>query len=182
MDIKIQIYKYKKESKRMPQLKHENFFMKQKDIYLLKLFSHKGFSNSVNLVTPKTHSKVLLPKLNCKFSQNTPKHKIQIANSSRNLFKSYSVQNKMTLSHKNLKPIQKFSIVLSPVHIKNTNIGLNSSTNSTTNNTSMHRYVNVNKQSCVINYFDKSESSKKMLLKGRINVNEQGCQTTFYKS
>ena len=52
MDIKIQIYKYKKESKRMPQLKHENFFMKQKDIYLLKLFSHKGLSNAVNLVTP----------------------------------------------------------------------------------------------------------------------------------
>ena len=70
MDIKIQTNKYKKESKRMPQLKHENFFMKQKDIYLLKLFSHKGLSNSVNLVTPKTHSKVLLPKLNFKFSQN----------------------------------------------------------------------------------------------------------------
>ena len=32
MDIKIQTNKYKKESKRMPQLKHENFFMKQKDI------------------------------------------------------------------------------------------------------------------------------------------------------
>ena len=181
-DNKIQIIKYKKESKRMPQLKHENFFMKQKDIYLLKLFSHKGLSNAVNLVAPKTHSKVLLPKLNFKFSKNSPKNKVQITKSSRNLFKSYSVQNKLSLSHKNLKPIQKFSIVLSPVHIKNTNIGLNSSSNSTTNNTTMQRYVNVNKQSCVINYYNKSESSKKMLLKGGINLNEQGSQTTFYKS
>ena len=183
---KIKIMKYKKESKKMTQLKPETFFMKQKDIYLLKLFSHKGLFNAVNLITPRNHSKVLLPKLNFKLDRNIQKSKqfenklgIVKESTSRNLFKSYSVQSKLSLSHKSLKPIQKFSIILSPVHIRN-NLCLNSSTNSTSNNSTMHKNINVNKQKCAINY-NKSGSSKNMLVYGA-NVNEQGSQTTFYNS
>lgn len=180
---KIKILKYKKDSMRMNQ--PETFFMKQKDIYLIKLFSHKGLSNAVNLISPRTHSKVLLPKLNFEFDKNFKKskkfeNKIGKERTSRNLLKSYSMQNKLSLSNKTLKPIPKFSIVLSPIHIRN-NICLNSSINSTSNNTTMNRNVNVNKKKCVINYYNKSENTNNMLIKG-INVNEQGSQTTFYNS
>ena len=179
---KIKILKYKKDSMRMNQ--PETFFMKQKDIYLIKLFSHKGLSNAVKLISPRTHSKVLLPKLNFDFDKNLIKSKkfdkkIKKESTSRNLFKSYSMQNKLSLSNKTLKPIPKFSIVLSPVHIRN-NICLNSSINITSNNTTMNRNVNVNKK-CVIKFSHKSENTNNLLIKGT-NVNEQGSQTTFYNS
>lgn len=140
--------------------------MKQQDIYLVKLFSNKGLSNAIHLVSPK-ESKFLLPKLNLKFPlkplksinkkniQNKPTltkvSAIPQYHSYKHLLKNYS-HPKNNYYHLNCDIITKnkhSSLVLSPIQ---------------TNNKKLNKFHN-NLENTIL-------SNK--------NVMEQGSQTTFY--
>lgn len=145
----------------------KNFFMKQQDVYLVKLFSTKGLSNAIHLISPK-ESKIVLPKLNLQFplkplkplnKKNIQKKQtiskvsaIPQDHSYRHLFKNYSYRRKnhFHLNCENTTKNNHSSLVLSPIQ---------------TNNKNLNKFFHNNLEK--ISFSDK-------------NVMDQGSQTTFY--